>query len=37
MEPDMRKFLDSKAVNSKGVWGLKTNLGKLEPKRHIKS
>ena len=36
MELDMKIFLDSKAVTF-GVWGLKTNLGQLGPRRHSKS
>ena len=32
MELDVRKFLNSKAVKF-GVWGLKTSLGQLGPKR----
>ena len=36
MEFDMKKLLDLKAVTS-SVWDLKTDLGKLGPKRLIKS
>ena len=35
MELGMKKFLDLKALTFE-VWGLKTSLGQLEPKRHIK-
>ena len=32
---EMKKLLDPKAVTAE-VWGLKTSLGKLGPKRRIK-
>ena len=35
MELDMKKPIDPKAVTF-GVWGLKTSLGQLGPKRRIK-
>ena len=35
MEVEMKSFLDPKTLTFV-VWGLKTILGKLGPKRHIK-
>ena len=36
MEFDMKKILDPKALTFE-VWGLKTSLGQLRSKRHIKA